>query len=571
MTGNPITVAIQTITTAIVTNGKGAITASILSITLLAMMSAVTFVYTSSQNASNITNGSVPISNLPVGTSSGTIASGNDSRIVNAVQINSSTSLKEISGVVYAAPFLTDTTCATDQTANIAAADSATPSGGTLIFPPGCISHSGTIINNGHRWEGTGIAYSDNLSSISWKGGTQLSYTSSIGVALKIIGNAAGIDHIRQSTTQLFSNAVGLQMSDGINNPQSQFIEHYSSLGFQTQIDIQSGQFWHINSCDLHNASLYAIRIRNLVTSDSGDGNIYACNIYADAPIGSAGIRYESGGGLKLTGIKILQFQRSFDLQIADGANTSDLLIDNSNSFENPLSGQSVRLGQLGPSNTGIFHNIVIKAQIHQGQVTTLPGVENVTIGGVYSNTNVGITLNGGSNISVSDETVCDIATVACVVIADPTINASIGHIQCLMCLNDISDTRTIGAGPVSRQGVRPVNIPQSASYTYLYSVALQPYRGVRISLLLEGVIQSVGNSLVAQDILASIDGAGIVTTSVVSNTTVGFTANIQLDTTSIPGTIRIGIRPDAGVGGANYQGSLTINVIGKSSNFSNL
>ncbi|KQS81677.1 hypothetical protein ASG32_02700 [Methylobacterium sp. Leaf361] len=266
-------------------------------------------------------------------------------------------------------------------------------------------------------------------------------------------------------------------------------VERIKAEGFQDQIDIQSGEFWTADNLDLHNAARYAMRVRNGFHADSGDGVIANSVLYADGPIGDTAIRQESGGGLRLVGVKTLQFNRSFVLAIADGGGTSNLMIDGSNSFENPRSSEAIKLGRIEGGTTGKVGNISIEAQV-TGSIGVYPGVENVRLAPITRDTNYGIIIAGGDNISVLPGTSLLRILQQGVVIQDPATNVRIDDFLCAGCKTKVADQRVTGAGRIAIAEQRPISLPtpaSSAAFVPFYEIALAPYRGLRLSVEVEG------------------------------------------------------------------------------------
>lgn len=466
-------------------------------------------------------------------------------------------------GTVFAAPYLGDLTCATDQTANVTAAAAAVPAGGHLAFPTGCIRVSSTLTNTSQFWEGAGRAEA---------GGTEIRYTSASGAAVKLMGGGARFSNFRLTATAdpAATTAVAIQLADGVQNPRGQMVDHVAVRDFRDQVDIQSGEFWSFTHFDLYRAKRYGVRIRNGYNVDSGDGSIVAGAIYTDFVAGgAAAIRHESGGGLKVSATKILQFARGVDLAIADNGETSDLFLDDSVSIENQYE-TAVSLGRISPTGNGKFYNIKINAQIAGAPtaVAVHAGISNAVISPLVRSTGYGIIIDGGDNITVPDGTVMEQVGSAAVAVSDPATNVSIGKINCTTCVAITSDNRVIGAGPMVRSETRPINLPQSASYTSLFQITIPAFRGTRISVQVEGILQSVGAVNKFVDVLASNTGSAVAVPTTISTASAGAAVDIQFDVASAVGSVKIGVRPNAAAGGGNLQGSVTIKVDGKSALF---
>lgn len=460
-----------------------------------------------------------------------------------------------LKGVVYVAPSLTDTTCAGDQTSNVMTAAAFMP-GYRLVFPSGCILLDGSLVNTSQNWEGAGEGRS---------GGTEIRYTPSSGTALKLMGPGARASGFRFTTTASNSTATAIQLSDGIENPRGQRVEHVSATGFQDQLSVWSGELWSLDKADFYNAIRYGVRIRNLKDPDSGDGVIANSNIYADGPIGDTAIRYESGGGLKVTTTKTLQFNHSFVLAIVDDANTSILNIDSSNSFENPRGGSAVVLGRIEGGTTGSFRNITVTAQV-TGAVTTAPGVRNVRLAPVTSGVPYGVILQGGDGILVAGAAFSDV--VHAVIVQDPTTNVVVGDYACSACTYRFEDQRSVGAGPARLDDVRPVAIDPNTT-KLLWQVGIPPYRSAKIEVFIEGQLNGVyviGN---LRQVIAANIGSTIATPTVIANAEVTATVEPAFDIQTTPGMIGIGLTNSDMTHG--FTGSMSVRIDGRTQTYRSL
>ncbi|KQU30251.1 hypothetical protein ASG63_17425 [Methylobacterium sp. Leaf94] len=466
-------------------------------------------------------------------------------------------------GTVFASTYLTDLTCATDQSDNVTTAAAAVPAGGRLVFPAGCVRIGSTVTNTSQFWEGAGRAEA---------GGTEFRYTNASGPAVKLMGGGARFSNFRMTHTvdPTVTAAVAIQMADGIQNPRGQMVDHVAIRDFRDQVDIQSGEFWSFTHFDLYRAKRYGMRIRNGFNVDSGDGSIVAGTIYTDLVAGGdAAIRHESGGGLKVSATKILQFARGVDLAIANDSETSDLFLDDSVSIEGQYD-TAVSLGRISPTGNGKFYNIRINAQIAATPVSVAvhAGISNAVIGPIVRSTGYGVIIDGGDNITVPDGTVMEQVGSAAVAVNDPATNVSVGKVNCTTCVAITNDNRNTGAGPMTRYETLPINLPQSTSYKDIAQIDIPPLRGARISVQVEGVLQTVGNVNRFIDTLASNTGSAVSIPASLVDSSIGSQVDLRFDVGTVPGSVRIGVRPNAAAGGGNLQGSITIRVDGKTTRF---
>lgn len=460
----------------------------------------------------------------------------------------------------YLRPFLSDLTCAVDQTSNVAVALALAPVGAEIVAPPGCIAAADTTTVTSRHLRGVGRS----------AGGTEWRYGSASGAAVKLMGDGARVSGILFTNPVSNTQATAVQIADGITNPRGVMVDHIRAIGFRDQLDVQSGEWWSASHLDFYNAVRYGVRIRNGVHGDSGDGVIHASTIYADSPIGDTAIRLESGGGLKITATKTLQFNKSLVLAVADGVNTSILMVDGSNSFENPRSGEAVRLGRIEGGTTGIYGHINISAQL-TGAVGVYPGVENVRLAPLTRDTLFGVIIQGGDNITVASGTML-LRVDQGLIIQDPATNVLVAEFSCPGCRIKISDQRAAGAGRIALNEVRPLSLPApntSTAYVPLYEVEVPPYRGARLNVEVEGLLQGAGAVNTLLDVLAYHNGTTIPAPATVSNVQGGQApVDIQFDTSTTPGKIRVGARVNSAYATSTLSGSMTLRVDGRVGSF---
>jgi hypothetical protein len=178
---------------------------------------------------------------------------------------------------------------------------------------------------------------------------------------------------------------------------------------FQFQsIDFVRAAYFHIAhvSCENNSANGTQIKVRNTTTPDSGDSTIFDLTIAGGT--GVTGLRYESGGGLRVMCSKFLAIAVGIDYTGSASAGTGIFSVDSTCSFDQ-ITGQSISLttadatGQLtdiiidgiftgNPSNYHVYVAPVVGASLGRG-----------VIRGRYLRTDGGtsIQLVGGGNWTV--------------------------------------------------------------------------------------------------------------------------------------------------------------------------
>jgi hypothetical protein len=220
---------------------------------------------------------------LKIGTSAGTVAAGNDSRLANAVQ--------QVSGLAAGT--------GADNTASFQAAHDALPAtGGRLIIPPGQWYCTGTVnVTKAVIWQGSGF-WAD---SVAASNGI---FTSSATNNLFNVSSAGVVfeDLVLQSTaaTPTAGALIYFSACDCMRLTRCLF------GGGWMQVQTVNGQIWAITDCIFSGASKYALEVADVALPDGGDQSIIGC-VFATAVAGanSAAVHYVSGGGLKMTNNKI--------------------------------------------------------------------------------------------------------------------------------------------------------------------------------------------------------------------------------------------------------------------------
>lgn len=229
-------------------------------------------------------------------------------------------------------------------------------------------------------------------------------------------GKAVSFRDLAISTTVTKTAGVAISYLPAVatQNDQSTIDSVYFNGQF-TAVDFQKAAYWTLkNSHFLNNAANgQIIKARNTTTPDSGDATFENNWFYGGS--GCTGLRYESGGALRVRGNKFLQLAVGIDATFASGA-TTGILIASGNSFDG-MTAQSFSLTTADA--TANFTDINIGGNIFNGSPSVshlyLAPVIGATIGraNVTGNNflrNTGITpviqLVGGSNWAIIGNTI---------------------------------------------------------------------------------------------------------------------------------------------------------------------
>jgi hypothetical protein len=171
---------------------------------------------------------------------------------------------------------------------------------GVLYFPAGSykttsdlttITAQATILGDGHA-NGSGTT------------GASLIYrTSTTGVVFTISQHACIIERIGfvnpTTTTQTAGSAIRVTAGDQMR------LNYVSVYGFYDCINIEDGGLWEATGLWLVGPVRYGLYLRHIDSPDGGDWSLSKSWIYAKDRNAAAGIRYESGGGGRISDVKI--------------------------------------------------------------------------------------------------------------------------------------------------------------------------------------------------------------------------------------------------------------------------
>lgn len=169
--------------------------------------------------------------------------------------------------------------------------------------------------------------------------------------------------------------------------------------GFYINLDVSQAQEWSMTACVVRDWVAYGARISNTFQPDSGDQSISDSwfSFFATAHTGGPAIRWESGGGLKISNTKFngpggTFMEKGIEMVLSD--TTTDLLVANC-SFEN-IHSHGIDLRQSGTSAATFEHVSLVGNQfarystdaashdIHIAPANGLRPFKNINIVGVF-------------------------------------------------------------------------------------------------------------------------------------------------------------------------------------------
>jgi hypothetical protein len=200
----------------------------------------------------------------------------------------------------------------TDDTALFVAAEALLPAaGGLLVLSAGTYAlPSGHSFAKRVRLVGQGMGNPYNSSGATFpdhrnqRGITTIICSSATATALTFtVDGSSAADFAVVNT-----NAGTVSAGAGIATTLADLftLDRVAVVGFYDCVDIDNGGMYAVRGCWIGNPVRYGVRLRNVALPDEGDGFIGdGTAIYCTTRDATAGINWESGGGIKLNGVKI--------------------------------------------------------------------------------------------------------------------------------------------------------------------------------------------------------------------------------------------------------------------------
>lgn len=157
--------------------------------------------------------------------------------------------------------------------------------------------------------------------------------------------------------------------------------------GFYDNIDISDGAGWSLNDCFIYDPVRYGIRIRGVLSPDNGDQIVAGCYFMSDSHAGTAAIRLESAGGLKVIGTKInrrtsTSFVDGISVAIPNGTHTGVLTIGDV-SIEN-VTGDAIDISTSGTGSFALITIVGVEVGLYSnnsGRAVKIAAAANGTVG----------------------------------------------------------------------------------------------------------------------------------------------------------------------------------------------
>lgn len=248
--------------------------------------------------------------------------------------------------------------------------------------------------------------------------GTWLYSNSATATAITVTAGGVVIENILIANSAGATSGYGIQVTGAsASSPSTVYIHRCNIDNYYDAIVFANAcEFSTIASCEIINPVRYGIHIANSDNVDMGDNIILDTKVIT-TPSATSAIRWESGGGLRILGCKLLgAFTTAVDIALAGGANTSNIFVHN-NSME-AITGTGVKLWQQS-AGSGSVGNIQILGNEFLGTSLT-PCVDwgegfsnGIIADNVASTAGTGITLeNGSGGLTIGQNSWSGITTV---------------------------------------------------------------------------------------------------------------------------------------------------------------
>lgn len=223
-----------------------------------------------------------------------------------------------------------DTTAISDAIVALTAAGK-----GVLYFPAGTYKTSGGFtLSVPCTVLGDGVSDFGDTMSVS-----KITCTSQTAVLFTVTTKLARFEGLSLINTFAGTPSAGSAIFANCSNPLARIdLFNVYVQGFRDNFDIAvAGAFWTVDKCFIGGAVRYGLRIRNTATADFGDPAISDSVFYPIGYNGTAAIRIESGGGVKINNVKVNSAGSTkwVDAVSLVGTGATSILLVSNSSFEN--------------------------------------------------------------------------------------------------------------------------------------------------------------------------------------------------------------------------------------------
>lgn len=364
-------------------------------------------------------------------------------------------------------------------------------------------------------------------------------------------------------------------------------ITRVKMVGFWNNLQIDQARHYTITDSHFMDQVSYGAYLRNTASGqgDFGDCIFQGCFFasYNTTRIAAAGIRWESGGGLKVLGCKTngnmstlgQSFTIGVDIKVADGISTSVFVIDG-NSFEGINSGGApISVGQTGTGTGTITKIIVTNNETLAGGGIRFSAIQAAKVGQILvsGNTVTGATCGiyfqnvysftvGPNRMQALPST--DPAIWVATGCTDYTITApDVDTTNVALIMDDSAQSNTHSRVGTTTTYTREITSTTSnVTYTTLFSVQFNAYCSAVITLNMTGQVAGVG-SFVYSAVRAATQAAAATTPTIATVNTDTSTANAPTVLFDVTTNQTVLVKVKLGASGTDVYGKATLTVDG--------
>lgn len=301
-----------------------------------------------------------------------------------------------------------------DVTYAVTAAIAALPAkGGVLYFRPGRYVTSGGFTISKNCWVlGCGQNYygaaTDYITQVEDSIGNNVLFTVTADFC-----QFENITLVCTATASSGSSAV-LVNTNAVSQPLTFLAQcnydRVTTQGFYDAVDVRVATQWTAHQCNFIRFAHWGMRLQNTINNDAGDWYVDGC-FFSCAAGAAAAIRYESGGGGKITNNKILNDSGHFTNGISidtSGATASGQIKIEGNIIEQ-CTGAPISINFTGWNTLDIYGNVLICSFVTANSAIEITNGSIINISGnIYLNGAIGqsaIKITGSLNYSTGPDT----------------------------------------------------------------------------------------------------------------------------------------------------------------------
>jgi parallel beta-helix repeat protein len=483
---------------------------------------------------------------------------------------------------------------ATDTAAIIAAHDALPAAGGEIRLQPGryVVTADAITFTKAVHLVGCGGSMQSKADGTP-NAATVIECSSATGVAINVTMDGANFTDLAVINTSAGVPTAGAGIKFSAGSGRWTRLRGVSIVKFWNNLQYDAGFYYQISDSTFLDAANYGCYFRNTTAleGDHGDQGIVNSVITQlfTTRVGAAGIRWESGGGLRVVGCKInggtqpgnsSAGRYTQPIRLAPTGTATGSFIIVGNSIENP----GDMCVEIQPTdNTSQVGRIVITGNQFggyggQGGVAVRGYTDgsaplytnNVMIANnTFDTCGIGIYLKNCTRITVGTNQFRNVTSGVIVEAGMTDYHVVPQHFtQDGLIIRDMPTAATNAHIAANVQHAYQREIPSttsSSTYTTLYRVVVPAYGAGVLDIDYSGVVVGKGEFIASLRRIYSRGASGVVTLATVgTDATAGNVVDTNLDVAATAGEIKVQIRLNSVAGGTDIVGRCTIRVNGQ-------